>query len=88
MCLLIKKSWNVCERRHREGFPALSVFWRENEHKNVNIIHCLKALRRIITTKMNSPIVLVTEEDEAEEEVHNGMYYFQGLVNFHYIHEK
>ena len=75
VCLFVRNSWNVCERRHREGFPALSVFWNQYTPTYINYLReCLKELSRIITTKINSPILLL--ENEVEEVIHNGIIFF------------
>ncbi|KAJ9584287.1 hypothetical protein L9F63_021356, partial [Diploptera punctata] len=68
VCLFMRNNWSVCEKRHKEGYPALSVFWTQHTHNNISRGHYLKDLTRIITTKNNSPIVLVTEEKSEDEE--------------------
>ncbi|PSN47327.1 hypothetical protein C0J52_04406 [Blattella germanica] len=68
VCLLMRNSWNICERRHREGLPALSVFWNQHGHKHFNFRRSLRILNRLITSKIHTPVLIVTETSKKIEE--------------------
>nr|QCW07585.1 fatty acid synthase 5 [Blattella germanica] len=73
VCLLMRNSWNICERRHREGLPALSVFWNQHGHKHFNFRRSLRILNRLITSKIHTPVLIVTETSKKIEERNRGI---------------
>jgi hypothetical protein len=48
--------------RHREGLPALAVYWPHSKKKGFSLRHSLQALDTLLTSENQNVIVIVNEE--------------------------
>ncbi|PSN47321.1 hypothetical protein C0J52_04422, partial [Blattella germanica] len=69
VCLLMKNSWSVCERRHKEGYPALSIFWNQYLEKDFNLLQSMRILDSLLVDNSYGPVVL---SEDKEVLVHHG----------------
>ncbi|KAJ9584290.1 hypothetical protein L9F63_021359, partial [Diploptera punctata] len=65
VCLLLKNSWSICEKRHKEGFPALSVYWTKQSHENFNLLYSMRLLDSLLILSKYDPVIVIDEENHS-----------------------
>jgi hypothetical protein len=51
--------------RHREGLPALAVYWPHSKRTGFSLRHSLQVLDVLLTSENQDVVVIVNEEKES-----------------------
>jgi hypothetical protein len=57
--------------RHREGLPALAVYWHNSKKKGFSLRHSLQVLDTLLTSQ-NQDVVVIVKEEKGESDRSKG----------------